>query len=222
MVKYQATMTTATIVLEIEIPFKCNFKEFERIYLERYKNRITHDFIRKGLGLPADTWIKLNGTFPRWLDLLDTDNNLYRHRFRIQTALWRNNETGKEEYASIFPCFIKKYCRPCLHMLEDLCSRVGKDEDILNNISDPEELLSCEDRIARVMKKLEKTCVNHPALLNSRYTMIYARPISIFVLPAEMKHPRRFPILHNMVAIARGFFGKLNGVLAMANILTKL
>lgn len=121
--------------LKVELPFKCNPEEFERIYQEEYKSKISHGFIRNKLGLSESVRLKLNGTFKRWLYLLDQDNRLYRVQYRIQTALWTDPETGKDNYVSIFPNFIKRYCPLCLHMLEYLSCQVGKGEDILRHFS---------------------------------------------------------------------------------------
>jgi len=102
----------------VELPFKCNSEEFERIYQKEYKSKITHGFIRNELGLSESVRLKLNGTFGRWLYLLDENDRLYVVRYRIQTALWYNPVTGKKMNVSIFPNFIKHYCQPCLHLLE--------------------------------------------------------------------------------------------------------
>lgn len=200
----------------MELPFKCNPEEFEKIYQDEYKNRITHGFIRNELGLSEDVRLKLNGTFGRWLYLLDGSERLYIARYRIQTALWRNPLTGRETYVSIFPNFIKHYCQPCLHLLEHISCHVGKGDDILRHIDDPEGLVSCEDRFARIMKRLENDCssANYPALLNSRYTEVYNIPIT--VSGRNIAH-RRYPWMYSLVATAVQYFGKYTGVLSLVN-----
>jgi len=215
-------ITTAFIVLKVELPFKCNPEEFERIYQEKYKNKISHGFIRSSLGLSESVRLKLNGTFKRWLYLLDEDNRLYRVQYRIQTALWTDPETGKHNYVSIFPNFIKRYCPLCLHMLEYLSCQVGKGEDILRHIDDPEELILCEDRIVRVMRRLERDCAraNYPAFLNSRYTDVYNRPI--ILSGKQTAQGRRFPWIYALVITARQFFGNNTGVLALVNTVINL
>lgn len=211
------TKPTTFIVLEVELPFKCNPEEFEKIYQEEYKNRITHEFIRSGLGISEGVRLKLNGTFGRWLYLLDENDGLYMVRYRIQTALWSNPETDTDTYVSIFPNFIKQYCQPCLHLLEHISCHVGKGEDILRYIDDTEGLVSCEDRFARIMKRLEVDCANasYPALLNSRYTEVYNRPITMS--GSSIAGVRRYPWMFSLVATAIQYFGRCNGVLSLAN-----
>lgn len=199
----------------MELPFKCKSEDFTRIYQELYKNRITHELIRSKLELPDSVKLKLNGTFGRWLHLLGDDNCLYRNSYRIQTAVWFNECSGKWQYVSIFPNFIKRYCSPCLDILEYISCRIRKGEDIFEHIDDPEGILNCEDRITKLLRRIEKECDrdNFPALLNSRYTDVYNRPLSV---PTK-KVAGRFPVLHNLVAIARQFFGKQQGVLSLVN-----
>jgi hypothetical protein len=169
------------------------------------------------LGLSEDVRLKLNGSFGRWLNLLDENDRLYMVRYRIQTALWRNPETGSDTYVSIFPNFIKRYCQPCLHLLEHISYHVGKGEDILRYIDDPEGLVSCEDRFAGIMKRLESDCsnANYPALLNSRYTEVYNRPITI--PDSSIGGVERYPWMFSLVATAIQYFGRRTGVLSLAN-----
>lgn len=154
--------------------------------------------------------------------LLDENDRLYRVRYHIQTALWADPETGKWEYVSIFPNFIKRYCKPCLNMLEYISSCVGKGEDILEHIDDPEGILTCEDHIARTMKRLERSCSknDYSALLNSRYTLVYNKPI--LVPGTEITGTLRFKFVYILVVTARYFFGKARGVLAMVNTIIRL
>lgn len=216
------TQTTTFILLPIELPFKCSPEEFEKIYQEEYKGKISHGFIRSGLGLKEGVKIKLNGTFKRWLYLLDEEDNLYKVLYRIQTALWTDSETGKDIYVSVFPNFIKRYCQPCLHVLEYISCQVRKGEDIFWHIDDPAGLLTCEDRIVRVMRRLEEDCgrENFSALLNAKYTQVYNRPITVF--STHSTGARRFPLMDTLAATARQFFGKCAGVLALVNTLIKL
>jgi hypothetical protein len=90
-----------------------------------------------------------------------------------------------------------------------------KGEDVFEHIDDPEGLLDCEDRITKPIRRIEKECNrdNYPALLNAKYTDVYNRPLSI---PAK-KVAGRFSILHNLVTIARQFFGKQLGVISLVN-----
>ena len=117
--------------------------------------------IRNSLRLPDSVKLKLNGTFGRWLHLLDADNRLYRKFYRIQTAVWFDEEEGKWRYVSIFPNFIKKYCPPCLNMLEYIGCRIRKGEDIFKHIDDPEKssivktvLQSQSDELRRTVTSL--------------------------------------------------------------------
>ena len=48
------------IVIDIELPFKCNPEVFEKIYQEEYKGKITYRFIRSGLNLSDSVGLKLN------------------------------------------------------------------------------------------------------------------------------------------------------------------
>ena len=212
---------TTFIVIKVELPFKCNSEDFEKIYQNEYKKRITHRFIRNELGLSEGVRLKLNGTFGRWLYLLDENDALYMTRYRIQTALWENPATGKKTYVSIFPNFIKKYYQPCLLMLEYISRHTGKGEDILRHIDDPEGLINCEDRFARTMKKLEIDCskANYPALLNSRYTEVYNIPVTV---SSRNISPRRYPWMYSLVATAVQYFGKYEGVLSLVNTIITL
>lgn len=211
------TLPTTFIVLEVELPFKCNFDNFIKIYQEHYKNRISHDFIRNNLNLSESIRLKLNGTFERWLYLLDGNNCIYRILYKVQTAVWFNDETGKWQYVSIFPNFIKKYCQQCLDMFEYISCNVRKGENVFEHIDDPEGLFDCEDRITKPLRRIEKECMkfNYPALLNSRYTDIYNRPLP--VTENVYASTRRFSVLFALLCTARHFFGKQQGVISLVN-----
>jgi hypothetical protein len=213
---------TTFIVLKVEIPFKCNPDIFENIYREQYKNRISHKFIRNMLGLSDSVKLKLNGTFERWLHLLDEDNRIYQFRFNIQTAAWFNIETAKWQYVSIFPIYIKKYCHSSLNMLEYISCHVGKGENIFRHIDDPNEILDCEDSIVQQVRQIEKDCLasNYTALLNSRYTEVFNRPLVLS--QSGVVKARRFSVLFTLVQIARKFFGIQSGVLSLANSVIQL
>lgn len=201
----------------MELPFKCNLENFDKIYQEHYKNKISHDFIRNNLNLSESIRLKLNGTFDRYLEFLDENNCVHRILYKVQTAVWMNNETGKWQYVSIFPNFIKRYCQQCLNMFEYISCQVGKGENVFKHIDDPEGIFDCEDRITKPMRRIEKECLkyNYPALLNSRYTDIYNRPLpTTFNSPATEK---RFSILFNLLCTARCFFGIQQGVLSLMN-----
>jgi hypothetical protein len=160
--------------------------------------------------------IKLNGTFTRNLYYLDEKNNVCEISFKIQTAAWMNTSTGKWQYVSIFPCFIKKYCPLSLHLLENISCHTGKGENIFRHIDDPEEFFDCEDPITRPLKRFEKDFkVSDPsALLNSRHVEVYNIPICLDVYTIERK---RFQRVYELVLTARVFFGIKEGVLALAN-----
>lgn len=149
--------------------------------------------------------------------MIDENNSIYKVQYRIQTAIWFSIETGKWQYVSIFPNFIKQYCQPCLHMLEYISCQVGKGEYFYRHIDDPEGIIDCEDRITRPIRRIEKESMekNYPALLNSRYTEVYNRPLP---LPQNnLLSRRQFPVLHNLVMTARQFFGKCYGVVSLVN-----
>ena len=136
--------------------------------------------------------------------------------------MWFDELVGKWHYVSIFPDFIKKYCRPGLDMLEYISCKVRKGEDVFEHIDDPAGILDCEDRITKLMRRIEKECVkaNYLALLNSRYTDVYNRPLNISSLGASFAG--RFPVLSNLVLVARLFFGKQHGVLSLVNTIIPL
>lgn len=137
--------------------------------------------------------------------------------YKIQTALWFDEGTGKWQYVSIFPSFIKRFCTPCLDIFEYISCRIRKGEDIFKHIDDPEGILECEDSMTKQMRRIEKECSrsNYSALLNSRYTSIYNRPIRIS--QKESTPARRFPVLYNLVLTARQFFGVQHGVISLMN-----
>lgn len=174
------------------------------------------------MGLSDSVRLKLNGTFKRELLLLDEDDCIFNVVYRIQTALWYNSETDKWQYVSIFPSFIKRYYQPSLNMLEYISCGVKKDDSIFKCIDDPEAILDSEDRISRLIRHLEKgsSKANYPALLNSKYTEVYNKPLS--VLESSSKVTKRFPILYLLVLTARQFFGKQNGVLSLVNTVISL
>ena len=165
--------------------------------------------------LPDSVRLKLNGTFERQLFLLDEKNCIYQVPYKVQTAVWFSEDSGKWKYISIFPDFIKRYCTPCLHLLEYISCHTGKGEDFYRHIDDPEAILDCEDSITRPAKWIEKECMelNYPALLNSRYMHIYN--ISLPALKPD--YAKLFPVLYNLVLTARYFFGKSHGVLSLIN-----
>lgn len=210
------------ILIDIELPFKCNPADFEKIYRDEYKGKISHEFIRTGLNIWDSIRLKLNGTFERGLYLIDEINNLYSVRLKIQTAAWFNNITRKWQYVSIFPNFIKRWYQPCLNLLEYVSLKVGKGEDIFKHIDDPRELFLCEDRIAGAIKRLGMKCtkLDLEALLNSKYTQVFNRSVPAKYF--EERRIRRFPGMYSLVITARYFFGKDSGVLALLNTKTRL
>lgn len=217
---YQITKKTPTtsIVINVELTFNGNPNIF---YIELYKNRITHGFIRNELALSEDIRIKLNGTFTRDLCYLDDKNNVCKISFKIQTAAWMDEERRKWQYVSIFPCFIKKYCPLSLHLLENVSCRIGKGEYVFGHIDDTEGLFDSEDPILRPLVRFEKEFkVSDPSvLLNSKYIKIHNRPIQ---LDAYSIVPRRFQKVYELILTARFFFGIKTGVLSLVNTLLQL
>jgi len=174
------------------------------------------------LNLSDSVRLKLNGTFKRCLFLIDESDCLHKVIYKIQTALWFDETAGKWTYVSIFPKFIKRWYQSCLHLLEYISCKVRKGEDILVHIDDPKEILLCEDRIAVAIKRLEKHCIkiNCEALLNSKYTQIFNRP-----LPEKgfgMVDNMRFHVLHSLIHSAGNFFGLTNRVLSLVNGIIRL
>lgn len=206
----------------MELPFKCNPENFKNIYRELYKGQITHEFIRNSLGLSEEVRLKLNGTFPRWLYLLDENDCLYGVKYRIQTALWFNNALDKWQYVSIFPNFIKRWRQPSLHMLEYIGCTTERGEDALAHIDDPGEILLCEDRIVKNIRQLERDCsrVNCQALLNSRYVHVFNK--SLPAVGFDKINTKRFTLIYSLVLTARYFFGIKEGVLALVNAIIRL
>lgn len=202
----------------MELPFNANPNIF---YNEIYKNRITHGFIRSELGLPESVKLKLNGTFERDLFYLDEENNVCKVIFKIQTAVWMNSETGKWDYVSIFPCFIKKYCPMSLHLLENISCHIRKGENVFRYIDDPEGLFDCEDPLLRPLIIFEKKFkVSNPsALLNSRYVEVYNQPINLDTYNIER---RRFQKVYELILTARFFFGVKVGALSLVNAILQL
>jgi hypothetical protein len=132
-----------------------------------------------------------------------------------------DNKSGKWQYVSIFPCFIKKYCPVSLHMLENISSCTGKGENIFDYIDDPEGLFDCEDPIIKPLKRLEKEFkdVDPSALLNSKYTGVYNRTININAY--DIAH-KRFQKVYELILTARYFFGIAAGVLSLVNAILNL
>lgn len=128
-----------------------------------------------------------------------------------------NNETGKWQYISIFPNFIKRYCPQCLNMFEYISCQVGKGENVFKHIDDPEGFFDCEDRITKPIRRIEKECLkfNYQALLNSKYTEIYNTSLPGAV--NSSKATKRFSVLFDLLCTARYFFGKQYGVLSYVN-----
>jgi hypothetical protein len=202
------------IVIDIELPCKCETEEFETIYQECYKAGITNEFIRSKLEGFEVVRLKLNGTFGRNLELLDLSGNLYIIRFRIQTASWEDS-TGEQHYVSIFPNFIRKFTRPCLSVLEYISCNTRKGEDIFSHIDDTDNIHSCEDRMAHILEALDKKCdeKDYTGVLNVRYTTAFNRPITI---STEEVSRNRFPYVFTLILMARKYFGMHFGGLAAA------
>lgn len=199
------------------LPFKCNSDVFSKIYQDEYKNRITHEYIRNQLGLSERVRLKLNGTFERELYLLDENDCIYKVIYRIQTAVWLDPVTEKWRYVSIFPNFIKRYCRPCLNMLEYIGCQLKRGDNFFSHISDPNEILDCEDRIVNPIRRIEKDCLKfkYDALLNSKYTAIYN--ISLCATCKQECALRKFSVLYSLIDIGRKFFGLQQHILSLIN-----
>lgn len=174
------------------------------------------------MGLPDSVRLKLNGTFKRDLFLLNNNDCMFRVVYRIQTALWYDDQAEKWQYVSIFPSFIKRYCQPSINMLEYISCKTGKGESIFEHIDDPEEILESEDRLIWLLRKLERESnrTSSPALLNSRYTEVYNKPLTI-TADADA-FTRRFPMLYLLVLTARQYFGQQQCVLSLVNTMIRL
>lgn len=207
-----------SIVIKVELPFNSNPNDF---YDELYKNRISHGFIRGELKLPDDIKIKMNGTFKRKLIYLDEKSNVGKISFKIQTAAWMDAESGKWQYVSIFPCFIKKYCPLSLHLLENLSSRVRKGDKIFDHIDDPENIFDSEDPIVSMLLRFEKEFKrsNLSVLLNFKYTEIHKRPIKT---DTDNIASKRFKKVYELVLTASAFFGIEVGALSLVNSIIRL
>lgn len=201
------------IVIDIDLPCKCSLVKFEEIYQREYKAAITHGFIRSKLELSNDVWLKLNGTFKRMVDFQDDAASLHRSQFAVQTALWRDPETNKYRYVSIFPNFIRRYTRPTLGVLEYISCNIRKGEDIFQHIDDRDNLLICEDPLARILEKLNSMVYKSEvaSLLNARYTSVYNTPLS---LRQEEVNGMRFPHLVAVILMGRIYFNKKLGALS--------
>lgn len=218
------------ILIEVELPVKCSKNEFEDIYSEHYINEITHEFIRKGLNLPEDSKIKLNGKYKRNLCLLDNNNNLYDLTFKVQTALYFDPQTDKTHYVSIIPSFIKKHCRFSLSVFEYLAKNMKEGETIFEHIYDPLCLIECEDDIVRPLIRIEEDASmhNYSALLCSSYTLIHNR-ILLNLLTIEniiellnKKASMVFKATYELIVIAYMYFGAKSATLPLVNKLINL
>jgi hypothetical protein len=214
---------TTFIVMNIDVPCKCNLEDFEITYQEIYKANISHTFIRESLGLSDTVKIKFNGTFDRWFYFSDESNNFLRKRFRIQTALWKDPITSKAHYISIFPEFIKRYLPVSLHLIEILSATLKKREDIFKHFGDPNNLFTCEDPLVKILKGIDKkvSSFKYVALLNSRYTEVFNRSLAISESTFAVEI-MRFPQLFSLVLFARAFFTCSSGSLACTNFLLRL
>lgn len=209
--------TTSFIIINVELPFKCNFDDFEKTYKELYKSAITYDLIRGKLGLQDSVKLKLNGTFGRELYLLNIINNLFSVEYRIQTAIWIDPVTNISHYVSIFPNFIKKYCKPSLNVIEYISCESRKDDEIYTHIDDPDDLLYSYDYITRTLARLEHDCKEkkYTSLLNAKYTQIYNIPINTSAF--ESTNSKKFPSICSLIDVAKKFFGVSQSVLAIVN-----
>lgn len=102
-------------------------------------------------------------------------------------------------------------------MLEYISCQVGKGEYFYRHIDDPEGIIDCEDRITRPIKRIEKESCKHnySALLNSKYTDVYNR--TLYVTGKVTMPAKQFPVLYDLVLVARQFFGRQQGVLSLVN-----
>lgn len=210
------TKNNTYILMQVELPVKCSSEEFSLIYNERYKNKITYEYIRKELNLEEDIHLKLNGTFGRDLYLIDVNESLYKIRIRVQTAVWYDKES-KMHYVSIIPSFIKKYCPVSLSALEYTVCEMKEGDNIFDHIDDPQGILECEDTITRPIKQIEAEAAKHKyaALLNSTYTKVYNTSIN----PADFakENAREFKVIYELILTARKYFGSSFNVLSRIN-----
>jgi len=158
------------------------------------------------LNLSNSIRLKFNGSFKRWIYLLDEHDCLYKVRIKIKTAAWFNENTRKWQYVSIFPNFIKRWHQSSLNLLEYTSCIVRKGEDVFWHIDDPKELLLCEDSITGAIKRIEKDIddINCVALLNSKYTLIFNRPVH-FKWFEDVKF-MRFETLFSLIVMAKQYF----------------
>jgi hypothetical protein len=202
------------IIIDIELPCKCEPQEFENIYREKYKAGITNGVIRSKLEGFDVVRLKRNGTFGRNVELMDSSGNLYMVRFRVQTALWEDS-SGKQHYVSIFPNFIRKFTRPCLSVLEYISCNTVRGEDIFSHIDDSNNIHSCEDRMVHILETLDKKCDSEGYIysLHADYKTISNGSIAV---QGEEVCRKRFPHVFTLIIMVRKYFAMRFGGLAVA------
>lgn len=206
---YAIMQHTSYIILHCEI----DFNNFEKDYVEKYLNAITYAFVCEKLALKGSTKVKKNGYWTRTFIYI-LNGKIVKIKVKIQKMVWYD-EDGTEHYVSVFPSFIIRYCKISTDLIDALSKCVGKDEDILNHIDDPDNAIDCEDPIAKALENMEKRCIsnNYDIELSSRYVFLdnsFSRTAIDFI--------PRYPRLYSLYITAKSFLQSEIGIFTELNL----
>ncbi len=199
-----------------------NYNNFIEDYQNNFLNLIDLQQIRVDLGIPDTDRLIFNGGWYRNFFYLIDGNLLCHSRIYIRKLNWITEK--ESHYISVWPDFVIKYNPLSVELIEYLCQKVRKGEDLFlkNHIQDPELLLECEDFINCYCQLVELVCRDKgfSSALSSNYTITHNSILDVnydkdFFINA------RYPEIYLLVKTGQAYQGNTNRTLSALNMRLK-
>ena len=210
--------TPINIILQVEV----NYNRFEKEYQNNFLNLIDLQQIRVDLGIPDSDRLIFNGGWYRNFYYLIDGNVLCHSKIYLRKLNWIN-ENGSH-YISVWPDFVIKYNPLSVELIEYICQKVRKDEDLFlkNHIQDPELLLECEDLINDYCKLVELACrdKSFSTALSANYTLTHNSVLDVNY-DKDFYVEARYPEIYLLVKTGQAYQGTTDSSLSIVNMRLK-
>lgn len=210
--------TPINIILHVEI----NYNRFNKDYQNNFLNLIDLQQIRVELGIPDSDRLIFNGGWYRNFFYLIDGNVLCHSEIYIRKLNWITEH--ESHYISVWPDFVIKYNPLSVELIEYICQKVRKGEDLFleNHIQDPELLLECEDLINGYCKLVELACRNKDfsAALSANYTLTHNSVLDVNY-DKDFYIKARYPEIYLLVKTGQAYQGTTYRALSAVNMRLK-
>jgi hypothetical protein len=205
-------------ILHVEI----NYNSFNEDYQKKFLDLINLQKIRVDLGIPDSDRLIFNGGWYRNFFYLIEGNVLCHSMIYIRQLNWITE--NESHYISVWPDFVIKYNPLSVELIEYICQKVRKGEDLFleNHIQDPELLLECEDLISNYCQLVELACRDKgfsPAL-SANYTLTHNSVLDVNY-DKEFYVKARYPEIYLLVKTGQAYKGNTARVLSAVNMRLK-